>query len=303
MNELPQVLVVIPTKDRLAQLSECLLDLTNQDYPREYWKIVVVNDGGADPSSVLPNTNQNSVPINLLSIPHCGPSAARNYGARSNSSDLIAFLDDDCRPEPTWLSEMVRGIWQTPWVACAGQTLNLFPSNPNARAFQFYYEFLRSYNRFLNGDLYLLMSNNAIYRQDIFRTYGGFCEQFKRPGAEDLELSHRLCALGYRQGYISTAVIQHAHCQHMFDFLRQQFRYGQGYQTMVSVLKTTGIPIRPALPRRRQFYIALVFAMIHNGVGFYESLLVLMGILAYHLGMHTKPAQETTTTFKKAVTS
>src|SRR5512133_3600685 len=41
---------------------------------------------------------------------HCGPATARNMGWRAARGEIIAFTDDDCIPEPDWLSSGVSAF-------------------------------------------------------------------------------------------------------------------------------------------------------------------------------------------------
>ena len=284
MSELPSATVILPTKNRPDFLSACLENLARQDYPRERWQTVVVNDGGADPSGAPAGSAADAPNLTFLSIPPSGPAAARNRGARDAETDFLVFIDDDCQPEPSWLRELILGISASPYAAGMGRTLNRFPGNPSARASQYFMEFYRDYERLPGGDLYLVMSNNAVYRREIFSALGGFAEEFVRPGAEDLELSHRLVARGLRQGYLPQAVLRHANCQTPAAFLRQQYQYGRGYARAMNRIRRNGIPIQLGQRRRPQFHLALLQSMQHNGPGLRESALIWCGILAHSLG-------------------
>jgi glycosyltransferase involved in cell wall biosynthesis len=288
MTDLPSVTVIIPTKNRPDALSACLERLARQDYPRQRWNVVVVNDGGDDPSRPTNESASVSLPFALISIPARGPAAARNRGARDSEADLFAFLDDDCQAEPSWLREMASGIASSPYQACLGRTLNLFPALWPARAYQFFMEFYRDYARLPGGDLYLVMSNNAIYRREVFAELGGFNENFPRPGAEDLELSHRLVAGGFRQGYLPQAIVRHAHCQTVGAYLRQQYQYGRGYARMAAGLRRSGIPLRVGQRRRPQFHLVLLRTMLQKGPGLREGVLIWCGILAHSTGMRSR---------------
>ncbi len=287
MIRLPTVTVIIPTKNRPEMLSACVQSLARQDYPRGRWNAVVVNDGGAEPSRELVESIGGSSPFTWVTVPARGPAAARNRGARDSGADLLAFLDDDCRAEPNWLREMAGGLAATPCQACMGRTLNLFPDNRPAKAYQFFMEFYRDYARLPNGDLYLVMSNNAVYRREAFAALGGFHEGFALPGAEDLELSHRMAARGFRQGYLPQAVVRHANCRTARAYLRQQYQYGRGYARMSANLNRDGIPRNVGQRRRPQFHLALLGAMLRRGPGWRESGLIWCGILAHSAGMRS----------------
>jgi len=284
MKDSPSVTVIVPTKNRLESLSACLGSLARQDYPRDRWQLVVVNDGGADPFAAQPATKVSGLSLTLINTAARGPAAARNRGAIESKADLLIFLDDDCRADPGWMRELACGIASSPYHACLGRTLNLFPDRWPARAYQYYMEFYRDYARMAHGDLYLVMSNNAVYRRETFAALGGFNAEFPRPGAEDLELSHRMAARGFRQGYLPEAVLHHAHCVTAAGYLRQQIQYGRGFALMAAHLKRDGIPLRIGQRRRPQFHLALLGAMAENNPGLRESILIWLGILAHTAG-------------------
>jgi GT2 family glycosyltransferase len=284
MKDFPSLTVIVPTKNRPEHLSTCLTSLSVQDYPRGRWQVVVVNDGGTDPSDALAGPAAAGLPLTLIQSPARGPSAARNRGAETSDAELLIFLDDDCRAEPDWMRELAWGIQDSPYHACLGRTLNLFPGRWPADAFQYFMEFYRGYARLANGDPYLVMSNNAVFRRATFNALGGFNESFSRPGAEDLELSHRMAARGFRQGYLPRAVLFHAHCTTATRYLRQQFQYGRGYSRMAAYFHQTGIPLQVGQRRRPQFHLALLAAMLRRCPGVREGLLIWGGILAHFAG-------------------
>ncbi len=48
----PRVSVIVPTRDRTADLDECLGTLAGLDYPRGRLEVIVVDDGSVDPAAV-----------------------------------------------------------------------------------------------------------------------------------------------------------------------------------------------------------------------------------------------------------
>ena len=87
------VTVVIPVRDRHAELARCLSGL------RDLAHVIVVDDASADPLAIkrIAATGGAAVihrPVNG------GPGAARNTGLAAAQTELVAFLDSDCVPRP-----------------------------------------------------------------------------------------------------------------------------------------------------------------------------------------------------------
>ena len=258
---MPRFTVVIPTYNRPHHLRACLEAFSHLETPREVWRVIVVNDGGADPWPEIPNELSAALPLERLQTAHRGPAAARNAGARQARSDFLAFTDDDCRPLPDWLDQLESTFATGPWDALAGPALNALPSSRGAHAQQYLIDFIQSYARFTNGDVYLACSNNVAYRRSVFETLGGFDETFPLAAAEDRELGHRLLARGYRQRFCSEARVLHDHPLSAWQYARLQFRYGQGDEHFRRALGRLGVPRRIGQRRRPQFHWALARAL------------------------------------------
>ncbi len=86
------------SRHRPQALALCLQALTLQDHPA--FEVVLV----ADPQSlrVRPDLTVRRVAFDEPNI-----SAARNAGIAAAAGDVVAFIDDDAVPEPTWLSRLV----------------------------------------------------------------------------------------------------------------------------------------------------------------------------------------------------
>jgi len=106
----PSFAVVIPTRDRLALLRECLEAVAAQTLrPSE---VVVVNDAGEDISRVADGLD---LPVRLLRIElSTGGSAARNRGVRATSAEWVALCDDDDLFSPDHLETLARALTASP---------------------------------------------------------------------------------------------------------------------------------------------------------------------------------------------
>src|SRR5689334_9499227 len=101
-----EVSVVVPSHERVTRLRWLLNALEEQTLPRSRWELVVVHDS-RDGTEELVTTHplvHEGVLRRVRLAPGTGTAAVqRNTGWREARAELIAFTDDDCRPEADWL--------------------------------------------------------------------------------------------------------------------------------------------------------------------------------------------------------
>jgi mycofactocin system glycosyltransferase len=102
------VTVVIPVRDRHAELARCLGGLREaaaslgDDAP----SVVVVDDCSADPAAILAIAAAGGARVIRRPV-NGGPGAARNTGLAAATTELVAFLDSDCVPRAGWLDGLL----------------------------------------------------------------------------------------------------------------------------------------------------------------------------------------------------
>ncbi len=104
----PEVSVVVPVRDRTAELATCLAALGRAH------DVLVVDDGSLDPPTVAQTAQAYGARVLHLPV-NVGPGPARNAGLAATGSPLVAFLDSDCTPPPGWL-EALAGHFADPSV-------------------------------------------------------------------------------------------------------------------------------------------------------------------------------------------
>jgi glycosyltransferase involved in cell wall biosynthesis len=111
--------VVICTHNRPADLERCLEGLA----ALEDDVAVIVVDSASDPplDAVVDGFSSSLRHLTYHYEPEAGLSLARNRGLELARSELVAFLDDDAVPEPSWARNLV-GPFEAPGVVCVGGT-------------------------------------------------------------------------------------------------------------------------------------------------------------------------------------
>ena len=244
--------VVICSRNGANGVDRCLRALAAQTI-RSALEVIVVNDGSADSTSDVARAHGVVV---LRHDTSRGPAAARNTGGRVASAPILAFLDDDCEPEPQWAEQLIAA-YRADVIGVAGallvggrpglmisyltrhnhikpQELNLARSN--RLGYRLYLYLAREWAPPRQGgqrDVYSFPAANMSVAHDAFLAVGGFDERISF-ASEDDDLCRRL-----RQAFPDGRLVftPGARAVHHFTpslsaTLRRRRAYGQGAARM-----------------------------------------------------------------------
>src|SRR5581483_695663 len=110
--------VIIPNFNGAEHLRECLGSLQRIDYAGKH-DVLVVDNGSSDDSVGLVHREFPRVRV-VQTGSNLGFAGACNAGARVSESRVIAFLNNDMRVEPNWLTELVAPLQAISDVAATG---------------------------------------------------------------------------------------------------------------------------------------------------------------------------------------
>ena len=121
-SALQAVSVIVPSFDRPGLLAGVLESLELQDYPRELFEIVVVENGAPDRTAEIVRgfAARAAVPVTYAVEPRRGLVYARHSGAALARGELLLFCDDDAVYDPGWISALARIHREHPELGAAG---------------------------------------------------------------------------------------------------------------------------------------------------------------------------------------
>lgn len=119
-----EVSVVVPSHGRILRLRWLLNALEEQTFDRSRFEIVLVHDYGDSEAAAMIDSHPLAA-AGVLRTVRIAPEQARaarqrNIGWREAGAPSITFVDDDCRPEPDWLVELVAAARAWPHAMIQG---------------------------------------------------------------------------------------------------------------------------------------------------------------------------------------
>ena len=222
----PTFSIIIPTYRRPEALRVCVQALSELDYPRDGFEVIIVDDGGGVPLRSLLEPVAGNLRMKVMWQPNAGPAAARNFGALHATGDLLAFTDDDCSPASGWLRALASACSTTGNVLLGGRTVNALRDNPYAGASQAIIDVVYAHYNGHPLNAQFFASNNMAVPADHFRALKGFDPGFRT--SEDRDLCDRWLSRGHHLRYACEAVVFHAHPLTLRSFWDQHAGYGRG---------------------------------------------------------------------------
>jgi len=232
--------VVVCTRDRVGQLRGCLQALLTLDYS-DYEVIVVDNAPSNEETALLAS----SLPIRYVREERPGLDRARNRGISEARYGIVAFTDDDARPDRNWLKAISRAFTERDVMAVTGPVVAAELETDAQIIFELGYGGMghgfqgRTIRRQTITMRELLWSSgfgvgcNMAFRREIFTSVGLFdiVLDVGTPsgGAGDIEMFHRIVARGYTLVYEPFALVRHIHRRDTTALVRQLIYNGRGF--------------------------------------------------------------------------
>lgn len=216
--------VVIPVYNAQETIQLCLDSLARQNYPKNKYEIICVDDGSTDSSLEIINSFQSGVSIKSSTQQNSGPAFARNKGAQLAKGSIVVFTDSDCELSPDWLNEMLKPFEDEYVGGVQGRyktkQKELCPLLDQIDIEGRYRKMMKSENIDSIG------TYSAAYRLKLFLDLGGFNTKYKVACGEDFEFSYLVAKNDYKMVFANKAVCYHTHPETLKKYLKTKFSRG-----------------------------------------------------------------------------
>jgi GT2 family glycosyltransferase len=233
MSSIPIVRVIVLNWNGRSWLDGCLEALGQQDFRR--FEIVVVDNGSTDGSVDFVRARFPECRVVALAA-NIGFAAGNNAGARGATTRYLAFLNNDTRVDPGWLTALVAATESDPSVGLVTSRV-VFMDRPDVidSAGDGYLRcggaFKHLHGETVDGgmasrEVFGACGAAFLIRREVFERLAGFDEDLFMV-YEDVDLSYRARLQGVRCVYADAALVKHAGSASLGRASRMAVYHGQ----------------------------------------------------------------------------
>ena len=198
----PHISVVVCSHNGARTLRDCCEGLLELDY-RPSFDVVIVDDGSTDATAGIAE----EYGFRVIRTPNRGLSSARNTGLEAATGDIVAYIDDDARPDLHWLHYVADTFLTTDYVDIGRPNVLPAQSGPVSWCVE----------NAPGGPIHVLLNDreaehipgcNMAFRKSALLAVGGFDPRYRIAG-DDVDICWKMQARGWKLGFNPAAVVWH----------------------------------------------------------------------------------------------
>ncbi len=227
---------------------EAVRVLREVEWPADRLEIVVVENGSGDGSAERLKKEAKGITL-VVSDENLGFTGGCNLGVSKSSGEYIAFLNNDAKPDPKWISAAIARFEQSPRIgSVASRVLDWDGKHVDyiGSAMTWYgmgfkphtAERVPSTPQFARDVLF--GTGSAMFvRRSVFEQLGGFDDRFFM-FFDDVDLGWRINLAGYRVVYEPASLAYHKHHASMSSFGAHKETYLLERNALYTLYKNIG---------------------------------------------------------------
>jgi glycosyltransferase involved in cell wall biosynthesis len=180
----PLLSVIIPVYNEEKLIARCLESIISQDYPREKYEIIVIDNDSTDRTAAI--AKQLGAQVISFKKSHV-ISAVRQYGISKSKGKILAFMDADSIVASDWFLSFEKLFKSKKIVAACGVGVPDTDSKRTRFIFELYNQYLRAQQQV---GIVLPWGFNFAVRKNVYDAVGGFNTSLK--SGDDWELGLRI---------------------------------------------------------------------------------------------------------------
>lgn len=230
-KQFPFISVIVPVRNEEKGIHRCIRSLLSQDYPKEQFEIIVVNDHSTDgTASILAELQRKheGMVIHHCSENESGKKAAVSRAVSAAHGSIIAATDGDCAAQSGWL-QAIALTFENEEIVFATGPLTYFRNGSFIRGFL--QTELESIQVLSGGSAALgfpLLANgaNMAYRKSFFDEAGGYSLD-RHVSGDDMTLLQLARRSGKGIAYISgkAGLVETACAETLGEAIEQRARW------------------------------------------------------------------------------
>ncbi len=178
--------VIVPVYNEEKLLPACLRSLLAQNFPRDQFEVIVVDNNSSDNSAKVAKT----FPVRLVEASQQGIVAARDAGAKHSRGAILINLDADCRAPTDYLLRVAEHFAARPELMALTGPYRMPRPDWTVR----WITRLMVFGEKLFGKSVAYWGGNFAVRKTAWQKVGGYDPRF--PRSDQLSLLYRLNRIG-----------------------------------------------------------------------------------------------------------
>ena len=219
---------IIPAFNEEDSIEKTVMSVYLQDYPKELFEIIVVNDGSKDNTKKICQKLEKKGIIKLINKTNGGKANAVNTGISKAKNELIYIIDADSYAEKNSFNSLI-GYFDDPKIAAVSSSMKVKKKLSFFEKMQWVEYSLsilfRKVQSMFNS-MYVTPGPGSIYRKSVIEEIGGFNEETL---TEDMEIAFNIQSHGYIIENSLNSVVYTSTPFILTDLLNQRKRWYSGY--------------------------------------------------------------------------